>query len=110
MIVVDSNTWADYFNGAPTPHTLRLDAALIDEEDVAVLPIIVTEVLQGFRTEKGFLRARRVLAALPLIERSVFSNTATNVRPMIFRFCSGSVTPFRRRRKSREASTTRRSM
>ena len=59
MIVVDSNTWADFFNGASNAHVARLDAALADEEDVAVLPIIVTEVLQGFRTEQGFRRARR---------------------------------------------------
>ena len=71
MIVVDSNTWADFFNGVPSPHVARLDAALADEEDLSVLPIIVTEVLQGFRTDTGFQRARRVLLALPMIQPSV---------------------------------------
>jgi predicted nucleic acid-binding protein len=71
MIVVDSNTWADFFNGASSPHVRRLDAALRDEDDLAILPIIITEVLQGFRTEKGFQRARRVLTALPTIQPSV---------------------------------------
>ena len=71
MIVVDSNTWADFFNGASTPHVQRLDVALHEEEDLAVLPIIITEVLQGFRTESGFRRARRVLLALPVIEPTV---------------------------------------
>lgn len=71
MIIVDSNTWADFFNGAPTPHTRRLDSALRDEDDLAVLPIIVTEVLQGFRTEGGFQRARRVLTGLPSIQPDV---------------------------------------
>ena len=71
MIVVDSNTWADYFNGTSTPHVRRLDAALGDEEDLAVLPIIITEVLQGFRTETGLHRARRILEALPTIQPTV---------------------------------------
>jgi len=71
MIVVDSNTWTDFFNGAATPHTQRLDDALIAEEDVAVLPIIVTEVLQGFRTDTGFSNARRLLVALPVIQPSL---------------------------------------
>lgn len=71
MIVVDSNTWADFFNGASNPHVERLDAALRDEEDLAIVPIIVTEVLQGFRTESGFERARRVLEALPAIQPTV---------------------------------------
>lgn len=64
MILVDSNTWADYFNDAATPHAARLDTALRDEEDLAVIPIIITEVLQGFRTEAGFQRARRLLVPL----------------------------------------------
>ena len=71
MIVVDSSTWADFFNGALTPHVDRLDVALHEEEDLAVLPIVITEVLQGFRTEKSFQQAQRVLVALPVIEPAV---------------------------------------
>ena len=71
MIIVDSNTWADFFNGASTTHVERLDRALEEEEDLAVLPIIMTEILQGFRTDSGFRRARRVLLALPVIEPTI---------------------------------------
>ena len=71
MIVVDSSTWADFFNGASNPHVGRLDAALAEEEDLAVLPIIITEVLQGFRSDKGFRQAERVLVALPVIQPTV---------------------------------------
>ncbi len=74
MIVVDSNTWADFFNGARTPHAERLASVLDDQEDVAVLPLIVTEVLQGFRTDVGFESARRVLVALPTIHPTVDSH------------------------------------
>jgi hypothetical protein len=34
---------------------------------VAALPVIVTEVLQGFRTERGFESAQRILLSLPMI-------------------------------------------
>jgi predicted nucleic acid-binding protein len=71
MIIVDSNTWADFFNGASNPHVQRLALALQEEEDLAVVPIIITEVLQGFRTDSGFRRARRVLLALPVIQPTV---------------------------------------
>jgi predicted nucleic acid-binding protein len=67
MMIVDSNTWADFFNGVGNPHVTRLDAALETEEDLSVIPIIVTEVLQGFRTDAGFQRARRVIVSLPMI-------------------------------------------
>ncbi len=76
MTVVDSNTWVDFFNGVDTPYVARLEEVLQDEEDLAVLPIIVTEVLQGFRSEAGFARAREVLVAVP----SVQPDTAGHVR------------------------------
>ena len=71
MIVVDSNTWADFFNGTSNPHVERLATALEEEEDLAVVPVIITEVLQGFRTESGFRRARRYLVDLPVIQPDV---------------------------------------
>jgi hypothetical protein len=71
MIVGDSNTWADFFNGVRSAYAERLEAALRQEEDVAALPIIVTKVLQGFRTDEGFEAARRVLLALPMIHLAV---------------------------------------
>jgi predicted nucleic acid-binding protein len=71
VIVVDSNCWADFFNGTSTPHVQRLEAALREEEDVAVLPVIITEVLQGFRTASGFRGAERLLASLPVIYPTV---------------------------------------
>ncbi len=74
MMVVDSNTWADFFNGLETPHVHRLDSALAKEEDVAVIPIILTEVLQGFRTDTGFRSARDILVALPMLHPTVDSH------------------------------------
>jgi len=35
------------------------------------IPIIITEVLQGFRTDTGFRRAQRVLVTLPVIHPTV---------------------------------------
>jgi len=74
VIVVDSNAWADFFNGTQTPHAERLAAILEEREDVAVLPIIVTEVLQGFRTDAGFESARRVLVGLSIIQPTMESH------------------------------------
>ena len=38
---------------------------------MAVVPIIITEVLQGLRTDTGFHRARRVLVSLPVVHPTV---------------------------------------
>jgi predicted nucleic acid-binding protein len=71
MIVVDSNSWADFFNGTTAPHVGRLDTALREEEDLAVIPVIITEVLQGFRTDAGFRLARDLLISLPVVHPPV---------------------------------------
>jgi predicted nucleic acid-binding protein len=68
MMIVDTNAWADFFNGVRSPYVERLDLALREEEDLAVIPIIVAEVLQGFRTDAGFRRAERVILSLAIIE------------------------------------------
>jgi predicted nucleic acid-binding protein len=71
VTIVDSSTWADFFNGVESPHAQRLDEALQEEEDLGVIPIILTEVLQGFRTDAGFQRALGVLTALPVMQPTV---------------------------------------
>jgi hypothetical protein len=72
VIVVDSSVWASYFNGDRTPATESLDALLdTEEESVAVLPVIITEVLQGFRSDKGFREAAELLSKLPIVEPDV---------------------------------------
>lgn len=63
MIMVDTSVWIDYFNGRNTPETEILDGALGDME-VAVGDIILTEVLQGFRSDKEYRTARADLLSL----------------------------------------------
>lgn len=66
MIVVDSSVWIDYFRGMTTPQTERLDS-LLSTEPIAIGDLILTEVLQGFSSEKDFNRARRLMASLDVI-------------------------------------------
>ena len=60
MIVVDTTVWADWFNGTRTSEVDRLDQALTDQE-AGLTPVILTEVLQGFRVDADFERARALL-------------------------------------------------
>ena len=75
MIVVDTTVWADWFNGTQSAEVDRLDQALADEE-AGLTPLILTEVLQGFRADADFERARRVLARLPVLELDVDGHVA----------------------------------
>ena len=61
VILVDSSVWIDYFNGRSTPQADRLDL-LLGTHPVAVGDLILTEVLQGFRDDKHYATAKRLLA------------------------------------------------
>ena len=59
-LVVDSSVWIDYFNGRPTPQSLRLKE-ILGAHDILVGDVILAEVLQGFRVDTDFQRALRLL-------------------------------------------------
>ncbi len=66
MILVDSSVWIDYFNGASTVQTEKLDR-LLGEQSLAIGDLILTEVLRGFLTEKDFEQAKKLLTSLTVV-------------------------------------------
>lgn len=66
MIVVDTSVWVDYFNGAPTPQADTLEA-LLGVQEILVGDLILTEILQGFREERDFRRALRLLQSFTIV-------------------------------------------
>ena len=66
MILVDSSVWIDYFNGRETGRTDWLDSAL-GSEFLVMGDIILTEVLQGFQSDKDFNTAKHLLLTLPFV-------------------------------------------
>jgi len=75
MIVVDTTVWANWFNGTQTPGVDRLDQALT-AQDAGLTPLILTEVLQGFRADADFERARALLTRLPVLELDIGGHVA----------------------------------
>ena len=67
MILVDSSVWIDYFNGYNTTETTELDL-LLGVEPIAIGDIILTEVLQGFRSDKDYQIAYRLLTSLTIYD------------------------------------------
>ncbi len=67
MILVDSSVWIDFFRGTSTPQVERLEV-LFAEERIAVGDLILTEVLQGFRSEREFNLARKALDTFEFVE------------------------------------------
>lgn len=63
MILVDSSVWIDFLRNRPTAQAEWLDRNL-DAEGLVVGDLILAEVLQGFKEERGFAEARRMLGRL----------------------------------------------
>lgn len=67
MILVDSSVWIDYFNGKDNPHTDYLDR-ILGVEPVGLGDLMLAEVLQGFRSDRDYKTAKRLLLELPIYE------------------------------------------
>lgn len=67
MILVDSSVWIDYFRGTVTRESDALDA-LLGRESLLIGDLILTEVLQGFSSNKEFNQAKRLLSTLTPVD------------------------------------------
>ncbi|HEY1242854.1 MAG TPA: PIN domain nuclease [Bryobacteraceae bacterium] len=84
LILVDSSVWIDYLNGLVTEATEKLDR-LLGQERVAIGDLILTEVLRGFRTEREFETAKRLLSPFTVVElggASIAIQAARNFRAL----------------------------
>lgn len=84
MILVDSSVWIDFFRDRPTLQVAWLDAHL-GVETLVVGDLILAEVLRGFRDDRGFNEARRLLSRLeqvPLCGAGLAVQAARNYRTL----------------------------
>ena len=82
MIVVDSSVWIDFFRGKNTIGAETLDASL-GEDVVAIGDVMLVEVLQGFRAESDYRKARDLLLSLSILnmlDTDIALKSAANFR------------------------------
>lgn len=82
MILVDTSVWIDYFNGVENKQTESLDR-ILSEQSVLLGDIILTEILQGFDSDKEFRLAKQALDPLDCVHlggKSLAIKAASNFR------------------------------
>ncbi|MFC3052378.1 type II toxin-antitoxin system VapC family toxin [Kordiimonas pumila] len=82
MILVDSSVWIDFFRGKQSRETDLLDRCL-GTEPLLTGDLIITEVLQGFKHERDFRKARAALGQLefaPMVGAEIALKSAENYR------------------------------
>jgi hypothetical protein len=67
VIVVDTSVWVDVLNDASTPQAQRCVALIEAGEPVALTDIILTEILQGLRSDKEAQLVERHLRVFPIL-------------------------------------------
>ncbi len=70
MILVDTSVWIEVFRAR---RPLDLEASVDLDEVVTCLPI-VQEILQGFREEDAYRRARDAMLSFPIVESPLRSD------------------------------------
>lgn len=84
MILVDSSVWIDYFRGTQTLQTDALNV-MLGSAHVVIGDLILTEVLQGFKSDLDYRCAKRLLTSITIIElagQSVAIQAAQNFRTL----------------------------
>jgi len=84
MILVDTTVWIDFFRGESTPQVDMLELLISEGEDICVCGLVLTEVLQGVREEKEYMKIRRYfenLVFLP-VTREMFLLSAEIYRSL----------------------------
>lgn len=63
-MLVDSSVWIDYFYGTSTWQTDMLDHSL-STVPIVMGDLILAEILQGFRSDSDYTKAKEFLSVLP---------------------------------------------
>jgi predicted nucleic acid-binding protein len=66
VILVDTSVWVDYFNGVASPPAEQLDR-LLGEEFILLGDLVLTEILQGFSSERAAAAALEKLRAFTFV-------------------------------------------
>ena len=67
MIIVDTSVWVDFFRGAPTPKVTQFVDLIERDAIIGLTDIILTEILQGLRTEADVRKVERRLAPFDVL-------------------------------------------
>jgi predicted nucleic acid-binding protein len=67
VIVVDTSVWIDFLNDNRTPQASRCAELIERGEPVALTDVVLTEILQGLRSEHEAQLVERHLRAFPIL-------------------------------------------
>ena len=82
MVLVDTSVWIDYFLAKSNRQTIALDN-LFDTERICIGDLIITELMQGFKTKREISIANQIISRLEyydLVGKDIAFKAAENYR------------------------------
>ena len=67
MRLIDTSVWIDFFAGRSVPHVLKLEQLILDNADLTLCGIVLTEILQGIADDGAHRRTRTYLSPLVML-------------------------------------------
>jgi hypothetical protein len=69
-VLVDTSVWADFFNGYPSPEEKALSRLIAGNDEIFTCGVVVAEVFQGLRRDRGRAEIVRLFRELVFVEPS----------------------------------------
>lgn len=66
MILADTSVWVDFLRGENSPERRLLHRLIEEEEDISIIEIILTEILQGVKHDGEFQAIKDYLLDFPI--------------------------------------------
>jgi len=70
VIVVDTSVWIDVLNDTPSPQAMHCVELIETGQPIALTDVILTEILQGLRSDREATRVEQHLRAFPILRLS----------------------------------------
>lgn len=85
MVLVDTSVWVDFFNGVSSREAGTLATLIAGDEPVAITGIIVTEILQGLKSDRQAEKIQNLLTAFEYLDEMPSQDYARAAK--IYRDC-----------------------
>lgn len=84
MVLVDTSVWIDFLRGTPTATAGTLGTLVANHADICICGVILTEILQGIRSDKRFSQTRELLGTTVFLPmgRETFAHAAVLYRQL----------------------------
>jgi predicted nucleic acid-binding protein len=67
-ILVDTSAWIDFLNGHPSLEALAVSTSLGSSAEICCCGLVVSEVMQGLRNDRGIVRVVELFDELTFLE------------------------------------------